>query len=89
MATKTYLIKEVMGYLDYKGMEDGDAVLMANFRADRAREISHAILDEDFNKLSSFIRKTKDKSLKAAISRCRDLAIKNNLTLGLFFRFLL
>lgn len=33
---------------DYAGMEDGDAVLFANFRADRMREICTAILDPAF-----------------------------------------
>jgi 2,3-bisphosphoglycerate-independent phosphoglycerate mutase len=33
---------------DYPGMRDGDAVVMANFRADRAREILLALLDLDF-----------------------------------------
>jgi 2,3-bisphosphoglycerate-independent phosphoglycerate mutase len=34
---------------DYAGMQDGDAILMGNFRADRAREILLALLDPDFN----------------------------------------
>ena len=33
---------------DYQGAKDGDAVLMANFRADRAREILYALADEKF-----------------------------------------
>ncbi len=33
---------------DYAGMSDGDALLFANFRADRAREISLALLDRGF-----------------------------------------
>ncbi|MDJ0934964.1 MAG: 2,3-bisphosphoglycerate-independent phosphoglycerate mutase [Kiloniellales bacterium] len=32
----------------YPGMAEGDGVLMANFRADRAREILAALLDPDF-----------------------------------------
>ncbi|PCI48911.1 MAG: phosphoglycerate mutase (2,3-diphosphoglycerate-independent) [Alphaproteobacteria bacterium] len=36
----------------YGGMKDGDAVLMANFRADRAREILTALLDPDFDSFS-------------------------------------
>ena len=32
----------------YGGMQDGDAVLMGNFRADRARELLTALLDSDF-----------------------------------------
>jgi len=34
---------------DYAGMRDGDGVLMANFRADRAREILTALLDPAFD----------------------------------------
>jgi 2,3-bisphosphoglycerate-independent phosphoglycerate mutase len=34
---------------DYPGVEDGDAVLFMNFRADRARAMSHAMVDEDFS----------------------------------------
>ncbi len=34
---------------DYSGMADGDGVLMANFRADRAREILTALLDPRFD----------------------------------------
>lgn len=37
----------------YKGMKDGDGILMANFRADRAREILMALTDKEF---SGFIR---------------------------------
>ena len=34
---------------DYAGMSDGDGFLFANFRADRAREISLALLDKGFD----------------------------------------
>lgn len=34
---------------NYKGMNDGDGVLFANFRADRAREILYALLDPAFD----------------------------------------
>lgn len=33
----------------YAGMQDGDAVLMANFRADRARQLLTALLDDKFD----------------------------------------
>ena len=33
----------------FTGMADGDGVLMANFRADRAREVLAALLDPEFN----------------------------------------
>lgn len=41
----------------YNGVKDGDSVIFYNFRSDRAREISHAILDENFD---SFARIKKD-----------------------------
>ncbi len=41
---------------DYAGMKDGDGLLMANFRADRAREILAALVDPDFD---DFARKRK------------------------------
>ena len=50
--TDEFVLPVVIG--DYKGMEDGDAVLMANFRADRAREILYALADREF---SGFERK--------------------------------
>jgi 2,3-bisphosphoglycerate-independent phosphoglycerate mutase len=34
---------------DYSGMHDGDGLLLANFRADRVREIATALLDPDFS----------------------------------------
>jgi 2,3-bisphosphoglycerate-independent phosphoglycerate mutase len=34
---------------DYKGMKDGDGLLLANFRADRIREIAGALLDPEFS----------------------------------------
>ena len=34
---------------NYAGMQDGDAILMANFRADRAREILAALVDPEFD----------------------------------------
>lgn len=37
---------------DYKGMKHDDGLLMANFRADRAREILHALVDPTFNGFS-------------------------------------
>ena len=33
---------------DYRGMRDGDGLLIANFRADRVRELAAALLDPDF-----------------------------------------
>ncbi len=41
-----FLMPAVIG--DYEGMKDGDGVLMANFRADRVRQILQALLDPQF-----------------------------------------
>ena len=42
-----FVIPAVVG--DYSGAKDGDAVLMINYRADRAREILYALGDKEFN----------------------------------------
>src|SRR6202012_2713674 len=42
-----FILPVVIG--NYKGMEDGDGLILANFRADRARQISAALLDPDFD----------------------------------------
>jgi 2,3-bisphosphoglycerate-independent phosphoglycerate mutase len=44
--TDEFVLPTVIG--DYAGVSDGDALLFANFRADRAREISTALLDPGF-----------------------------------------
>ncbi|MBE6454061.1 MAG: 2,3-bisphosphoglycerate-independent phosphoglycerate mutase [Alphaproteobacteria bacterium] len=44
--TDEFVVPVVIG--DYQGINDGDAVLMANFRADRAREILYALSDTEF-----------------------------------------
>jgi 2,3-bisphosphoglycerate-independent phosphoglycerate mutase len=44
--TDEFVVPCVLG--DYAGIEDGDVLLFANFRADRAREISTALLDPGF-----------------------------------------
>jgi 2,3-bisphosphoglycerate-independent phosphoglycerate mutase len=50
--TDEFVLPVVFG--DYAGMKDGDGILCANFRADRARQILAALLDPDF---SNFARK--------------------------------
>lgn len=45
--TDEFVTPTVIG--DYKGMKDGDGLLMINFRADRAREILKALLDPEFS----------------------------------------
>ncbi|MEE8294151.1 MAG: 2,3-bisphosphoglycerate-independent phosphoglycerate mutase [Sphingomonadales bacterium] len=44
--TDEFVTPTVIG--DYSGMKDGDALLMANFRADRAREILTSLVDPGF-----------------------------------------
>jgi 2,3-bisphosphoglycerate-independent phosphoglycerate mutase len=45
--TDEFVVPCILG--DYAGANDGDALLFANFRADRAREISAALLDPGFD----------------------------------------
>ena len=45
--TDEFLAPTVIG--DYAGMNDGDGLLMANFRADRSREILEALVDAAFD----------------------------------------
>ena len=44
--TDEFIKPTVVG--DYRGMKDGDGVLMANFRADRVRQLLAALLDPAF-----------------------------------------
>lgn len=44
--TDEFIVPTALG--TYSGMKDGDGLLMANFRADRARQILTALLDPDF-----------------------------------------
>src|SRR5213082_691500 len=44
--TDEFVLPTAIG--DYRGIEDGDGVFFANFRADRIREIATALLDPDF-----------------------------------------
>jgi 2,3-bisphosphoglycerate-independent phosphoglycerate mutase len=46
-ANDEFVVPCVLG--DYSGVKDGDALLFANFRPDRAREISTALLDPSFD----------------------------------------
>ena len=45
--TDEFVLPTIIG--DYKGMRNGDGILMANFRADRARQILAALADVDFD----------------------------------------
>ncbi len=44
--TDEFVLPAVIG--DYSGMKDGDALLMANFRSDRARQTLSALVDPEF-----------------------------------------
>ncbi len=54
---------------DFAGINDGESLLIANFRADRIRQISHALIDPNFNKFKT--RKLKF-AKKIAITRYSD-----------------
>ncbi len=66
-------------------VEDGDSVIFMNFRADRARELSHAFLDDDFSgfsrkrlpKLSQFVMLTQYAANLAAPSAFAPTALVN------------
>lgn len=45
--TDEFMLPTIIG--NYDGMQDGDGLLMANFRADRAREILAALVDPAFD----------------------------------------
>jgi len=45
--TDEFMLPAIIG--GYQGMADGDGLLMANFRADRAREILHTLIDPAFD----------------------------------------
>src|SRR5215469_11841571 len=64
----------------YRGMRDGDGVFMANFRADRIREIAAALLDPDF---AGFARK-KRVSFAASLGLVEYSAELNPLLVTLF-----
>ncbi|PZP84529.1 MAG: 2,3-bisphosphoglycerate-independent phosphoglycerate mutase [Azospirillum brasilense] len=42
-----FVLPHIVG--DYAGMREGDGLLMANFRADRARQMLHALVDPAFS----------------------------------------
>ena len=64
----------------YDGMRDGDGLLMANFRADRVREILAALLDPDF---TGFARK-RQAHFAAALGMCEYSTELNRFLAALF-----
>ncbi len=64
----------------YAGMRDGDGLLMANFRADRVREILCALLDPDF---AGFARKQR-LHFAAAVGMCEYSTELNRFMAALF-----
>jgi 2,3-bisphosphoglycerate-independent phosphoglycerate mutase len=75
---------------DYRGMQDGDGLLMGNFRADRAREILGALVDPGFDgflraRVPSFAARLGLVEYSAALNRFLEVlfpAIALNNTLG-------
>ncbi|MEA3384721.1 MAG: 2,3-bisphosphoglycerate-independent phosphoglycerate mutase [Campylobacterota bacterium] len=55
---------------DYNGMQDNDGVIFANFRSDRARELSSAIARSDFNEFE-----TKNITLNTATMTAYDKSL--------------
>jgi 2,3-bisphosphoglycerate-independent phosphoglycerate mutase len=49
--TDEFILPCVIG--NYSGIEDGDALMFCNFRADRARQISDAILNPEFSEFET------------------------------------
>ena len=49
--TDEFIIPTSIG--NYEGMKDGDALLMANFRADRVRQIANTLLDDNFKEFET------------------------------------
>jgi len=48
--TDEFISPTIIG--DYKGFEDGDSLIMINFRADRVRELLTALLDPKFKEFN-------------------------------------
>ena len=54
--TDEFLPAMVFGHADQQRVRDGDVVLFFNFRADRARQLSRAILKDDFDGFDRGVR---------------------------------
>lgn len=54
--TDEFVLPAVIG--NYKGIEDGDSVIFYNFRPDRARELTRAIVDDEFSGFERNKKKT-------------------------------
>lgn len=75
----------------YKGIQEGDSIIFANFRPDRARQLTRALTEEDFDgfqrenhKNTHFVTMTDyDKSLKSVNIAFEDIIPKN--TIGEIF----
>ena len=67
---------EPISFNNYKGVENNDGVIFANFRSDRARELSSALADKTFNQFE-----TKDITINVATMTQYD----KNLPLPIMF----
>jgi 2,3-bisphosphoglycerate-independent phosphoglycerate mutase len=65
-----------ISFNQYKGLQDDDGVIFANFRSDRARELSNALANKEFNEF-----KTKELNLNFATMTLYD----KNLPLPVMF----
>ncbi|MBN9542224.1 MAG: 2,3-bisphosphoglycerate-independent phosphoglycerate mutase [Alphaproteobacteria bacterium] len=68
-----FVIPTVIG--NYKGIQDGDGFLFTNFRADRARQLSHALIDQAFDKFER--KKVINFGLKSGMMEYSDLLAKS------------
>jgi 2,3-bisphosphoglycerate-independent phosphoglycerate mutase len=66
--TDEFVLPTVIG--DYEGMQDGDGLLMANFRADRARQLLSALADSKFDGFK--------RSIKLEFSACLGMIEYSN-----------
>ncbi|MCL2061538.1 MAG: 2,3-bisphosphoglycerate-independent phosphoglycerate mutase [Firmicutes bacterium] len=61
---------------EYKGVQNGDSVIFYNFRSDRAREISRAVIEDDF---AEFVRENGKKEIFYAGMTQYDEAFKSGI----------
>ena len=72
--TDEFIVPTVCGQTDGGFVGDGDAIIMYNFRPDRAREITRAFVDEDFD---GFERKKMVRNLKYVCMTQYDAEMPN------------
>ena len=73
-----FIIPNIIG--DYSGIQDGDAILMANFRADRVRQILTALLDPKFKAF----KRSKIVSISTAVGLVEYSSVLNKFIAPIF-----